>query len=60
MHFSHDVHDWLGGFPYETAEANELIARVCANGFAAQRSFVIPKTRGLLGTGCNEFVFKRT
>jgi cyclopropane fatty-acyl-phospholipid synthase-like methyltransferase len=59
MHFSHDVHDWLGGFPYETAEADELIARVGANGFTLQRSFLIPRTRGLLGTGCNELVFRR-
>lgn len=59
MHFSHNIHDWLGGFPYETAEANELIGRVGANGFTLQRSFLIPRTRGLLGPGCNEFVFRR-
>jgi SAM-dependent methyltransferase len=59
MNFSNDVHDWLGGYPYETARADDLIARVCAQGFTEVHSFPIPRTRGLLGTGCNEFVFVR-
>ena len=42
MNFSHDVRDWLGGFPYETANANELTERVCAFGFSEERSFRIP------------------
>ena len=24
MDFYHDVHDWLGGYPYETAQASEV------------------------------------
>ncbi len=59
MHFSHDAHDWLGGHPYETAQADDLIARVCAQGFTKLRTFPIPRTIGLLGTGCSEFVFVR-
>lgn len=59
MDFSHDAHDWLGGHPYETASAHDLIARVCAQGFTELRSFPIPRTIGLLGTGCSEFVFIR-
>lgn len=59
MNFSHDVHDWLGGYPYETARASEMIARVCALGFTELRSFVIPDAIGLFGSGCSEFVFIR-
>jgi SAM-dependent methyltransferase len=59
MNFSHDVHDWLGGYPYETATAAELRDRICAMGFAEQRSFPLPVTWGLFGAGCHEFVFQR-
>lgn len=59
MNFSHDVHDWLGGYPYETATADELHDRICAMGFVEERSFRLPRSRGLLGSGCHEFVFRR-
>lgn len=59
MNFSHDAHDWLGGHPYETATAVELQERICKMGFTEQRSFPLPVTRGLFGSGCHEFVFKR-
>ena len=59
MNFSHDAHDWLGGYPYETATAAELRERICAMGFAEQRSFPLPVTLGLFGAGCHEFVFQR-
>jgi SAM-dependent methyltransferase len=59
MNFSHDAHDWLGGYPYETATATELRDRVCAMGFAEQRAFPLPVTYGLFGAGCHEFVFRK-
>jgi 2-polyprenyl-6-hydroxyphenyl methylase/3-demethylubiquinone-9 3-methyltransferase len=59
MNFSHDVHDWLGGYPYETANADELIRRVGEAGFQEIRSFLLPYSRGIFGSGCHEFVFKR-
>jgi 2-polyprenyl-6-hydroxyphenyl methylase/3-demethylubiquinone-9 3-methyltransferase len=59
MNFSHDVHDWLGGYPYETATAGEIHERVCRMGFAEQRSFPLPMTFGLFGSGCHEFVFRK-
>jgi 2-polyprenyl-6-hydroxyphenyl methylase/3-demethylubiquinone-9 3-methyltransferase len=59
MNFSHDAHDWLGGYPYETASAAEMLERVTALGFAEVRSFRLPATTGLFGSGCNEFVFER-
>ena len=60
MNFSHDIHDWMGGYPYETATAEELHARVCAMGFTEERSFRIPPSSGLFGSGCHEFVYRRT
>jgi 2-polyprenyl-6-hydroxyphenyl methylase/3-demethylubiquinone-9 3-methyltransferase len=57
MNFSHDAHDWLGGYPYETSSADEMIGRVSALGFRELRSFRLPATSGLFGSGCNEFVF---
>jgi 2-polyprenyl-6-hydroxyphenyl methylase/3-demethylubiquinone-9 3-methyltransferase len=59
MNFSHDAHDWLGGYPYETATAAELHDRICNMGFAEQRSFPLPVSLGLFGAGCHEFVFQK-
>lgn len=59
MNFSHDVHDWLGGYPYETATATELHDRICQKGFIEERSFPRPISRGLFGSGCHEFVFRK-
>jgi 2-polyprenyl-6-hydroxyphenyl methylase/3-demethylubiquinone-9 3-methyltransferase len=59
MNFSHDVHDWLGGYPYETATAAELLDRICKMGFSEERSFPLPRSSGLFGSGCYEFVFQK-
>jgi ubiquinone/menaquinone biosynthesis C-methylase UbiE len=59
MNFSHDAHDWLGGYPYETATATEIHDRICKLGFTEERSFPLPVTRGLFGSGCHEFVFQK-
>ena len=60
MNFSHDVHDWLGGYPYETATADELQTRIEALGFRELKSFRIRDSSGLFGSGCHEFVFVKT
>lgn len=59
MNFSHDAHDWLGGYPYETASADEMRDRFSKLGFKEVRSFPLPATFGLVGTGCHEFVFQK-
>jgi 2-polyprenyl-3-methyl-5-hydroxy-6-metoxy-1,4-benzoquinol methylase len=59
MNFSHDAHDWLGGYPYEAARADELHDRISALGFSEVRSFRLPVTFGLFGAGCHEFVFQK-
>jgi 2-polyprenyl-3-methyl-5-hydroxy-6-metoxy-1,4-benzoquinol methylase len=59
MNFSHDAHDWLGGYPYETASATEIHDRICEMGFTEERSFPLRKSRGLFGSACHEFVFQK-
>jgi 2-polyprenyl-3-methyl-5-hydroxy-6-metoxy-1,4-benzoquinol methylase len=61
MSWTHDVHDWLGGYPYESALADEVCERIAALGLQMVRQFG-PRTPGigLLGSGgCNEYVARR-
>jgi 2-polyprenyl-6-hydroxyphenyl methylase/3-demethylubiquinone-9 3-methyltransferase len=54
MDFFYDVVDWVGGYPYEYASTDEVIASLKKIGFSAEK---ILKAR--VPTGCNEFVFRR-
>jgi 2-polyprenyl-6-hydroxyphenyl methylase/3-demethylubiquinone-9 3-methyltransferase len=61
MDFYHDVHDWLGGWPYESilpAETDHFMQQL---GMQQIRAFLISgkKTHGLLGSGCDEYVYRR-
>jgi 2-polyprenyl-6-hydroxyphenyl methylase/3-demethylubiquinone-9 3-methyltransferase len=60
MDYYRDVHDWLGGYPYESispAEADEFRRSI---GFVPVRSFVEPRMRvGLFGSGNDEYVWQR-
>jgi 2-polyprenyl-6-hydroxyphenyl methylase/3-demethylubiquinone-9 3-methyltransferase len=47
----HDLIDWVGGYPYEVAKADENFSFFRARGFALDR------LRTLGGMACNEFVF---
>jgi 2-polyprenyl-3-methyl-5-hydroxy-6-metoxy-1,4-benzoquinol methylase len=58
MDFYFDVHDWLGGYPYETALASEVESILAGRGFAAERIFSRPRPVGLLGAGCDEYVYR--
>ncbi len=59
MDFYHDMHDWLGGFPYESILAVEMASRMEALGFKLVREYTGPMTRGLLGSCCDEYVYQR-
>jgi 2-polyprenyl-3-methyl-5-hydroxy-6-metoxy-1,4-benzoquinol methylase len=48
----YDVIDWVGGYPYEVATADEIFDFFKGKGFRLDRM----KTGGV-GLGCNEFVF---
>ena len=61
MNFFIDVHDWLGGFPYESACPDHVIAFVESRGFSLRQKYCrTTKLLGLFGTGCDEFLFKKT
>ncbi|HEX4807943.1 MAG TPA: class I SAM-dependent methyltransferase [Bryobacteraceae bacterium] len=50
----HDMVDWVGGYPYEYAKAEEIFDFYKHKGFSLTRMIC-----GNVGTGCNEFVFRR-
>ncbi len=54
MDIYYDAVDWVGGYPYEYASREEIVAFVQKKGFALTK--FIP-TSGF--TGCNEFVFHK-
>ena len=55
MDFYHNVVDWVGGYPYEYASADEVAEHLMHRGFALQ--WQAPAN---VPTGCNEQIFKRT
>lgn len=62
MDFLHDVHDWLGGFPYESISPKEVDTFMHALGFELIRRNVrkdMLSRTGILGSGCDEYVYRR-
>lgn len=54
-----DVLDWLGGYPYESARAEEVVARLGKAGFRLRQMFKTRRDLGILGSGNAEYVFER-
>lgn len=59
MEFFHDVHDWLGGYPYESISPLQVDDLLCSLGFVLERRFVRSGWNNVLGSGCDEFVYRR-
>ena len=60
MDFYHDVHDWLGGYPYESISSDEVEALMRQVRMARVRSFVKQGSIvGIFGSGCNEYAYGR-
>lgn len=62
MDFHHDVHDWLGGYPYESMSPAEVQRLLRRQRFAPLREFTANTTAqrlGILGSGCDEYVYER-
>lgn len=60
MDYYNDVHDWMGGYPYESISPGECRALFTELGFQPLREFVRPPRRrlsDLLGSGCDEYAF---
>ena len=60
MDFYHDVHDWLGGWPYESISPAQTERFMTSLGFRRVRAFARAGVElGLFGSGCDEYVYAR-
>ena len=59
MRWSNDVHDWLGGYPYESASPQEIDARMTALGFRREHAVLRDSGYGIFGSGCDEYIYRR-
>lgn len=67
MDFYHDVHDWLGGYPYESISPGEVAKKMAELDLKPVRSFVhrgrfsrlFGIHHGIFGSGCDEYVYTR-
>ncbi len=60
MDWHHDVHDWLGGYPYQSADPAAVAAFLRQRGFAVERTFAhAPIAFGIFGSHCDEYVAGR-
>lgn len=60
----HDLHDWLGGYPYESVTHTEILEFLGARGFVLKtelgnRQYSRRMSLGVFGSGCDEYVFVR-
>jgi SAM-dependent methyltransferase len=60
MDFEHDVHDWLGGWPYESISRAQTERFMTSLGFQQVRAFTAAGVNlGLFSSGCDEYVYTR-
>lgn len=60
MDFFHDVHDWMGGWPYESTSPADVDAMLTPLGFKLQYSNAQKHVSwGAFGSGCDEFTYVR-
>ena len=58
MSHLHDIHDWLGGYPYESISAQDVGVLMHRLEFRHVRSFTGPLRIGFFGSGCDEYVYR--
>ena len=69
MDFIHDLHDWMGGYPYESILPADVDALMRPLGFARVHGMDTPRpagmrkrlsrTAGIWGSGCDEYLYRR-
>jgi SAM-dependent methyltransferase len=62
MDYLNDVHDWLGGYPYESISPSACRAFFAGEGLNLEREFVRQGNTllsGVLSSGCDEYAFVR-
>ena len=60
MDLFHDVHDWMGGYPYESTTPVEIEAFMTKRGFEQMK--LVPwrvRLAGVFGSGCSEYVYRK-
>jgi len=60
MDFFTDVHDWMGGYPYESILAPAVEALLRPLGFARVHATGSRLTVGIFGSGCDEYLYRLT
>jgi len=65
MDYLHDMHDWLGGWPYESISPEEVEKVMTQLGFSCVRALtrkgrLFGRDPGFFGSGCDEYVYQRT
>ena len=63
MNFYNDVHDWLGGYPYQSISPGDCRALLSRLGLTIEREFIQRSggyLSGLMGSGCDEYASRRT
>lgn len=59
MSFWHDVHDWMGGYPYESITPENAHALLSSLDFREVKSSTRGYEVGLFGSGCDEYTYRR-
>lgn len=60
MDFHHDVHDWMGGWPYESISPAQTESFMTELRLQKVRAFAEQTRRiGFFGSGCDEYVYAR-
>lgn len=60
MEWHYDIHDWLGGYPYESIKRRDLEIFLNKKGFVIENYFYKKnKLFGLLGSHCDEFIARK-
>jgi 2-polyprenyl-6-hydroxyphenyl methylase/3-demethylubiquinone-9 3-methyltransferase len=59
MDYQRDIHDWLGGYPYESIRPQRVERLMTELGFTQVQSRTRPYSIGLFGSGCDEYAYRR-
>ncbi|WP_333844538.1 hypothetical protein [Pelomicrobium sp.] len=64
MNYYHDVHDWMGVWPYESIQPAEVDFQLGSLGFAAERVFarkgrLFGRDPGIFGSRCDEYIYRK-
>jgi 2-polyprenyl-6-hydroxyphenyl methylase/3-demethylubiquinone-9 3-methyltransferase len=59
MSFLHDIHDWMGGYQYESIGPGEVAAHMAWLDLQPFRRVVRPYSLVLFGSGCDGCVYRR-